>query len=48
MDQCKPLVIGPPLTVLPPRERLVAAGQGLTLVHFSAQRYHFLGDRGCI
>ena len=25
-----------------------AAGQGLTLVHYFAQRKHFLGDRGCI
>jgi len=25
-----------------------AAGQGLTLVHFSAQRKRFLWDRGCI
>jgi len=24
------------------------AGQGLTLVHFSAQRKRFLWDRGCI
>ena len=26
----------------------VAAAQGLTLVHFSAQRKHFMWDRGCI
>jgi len=25
-----------------------AQNQGLTLVHFSAQRKHFLWDRGCV
>jgi len=30
------------------RERAPPPGQGLTLVQFSAQRKHFLLDRGCI
>jgi len=28
--------------------RTAAAGQGLTLVYFSAQRKRFLWDRGCM
>jgi len=50
VDECKPL----PATVARPRPPPVrmtvarACSQGLTLVHFSAQRKRFLWDRGYI
>jgi len=45
VDECKPL----PMTLYTPP--MMAISQGLTLVHFPAQRKHFLWDggafRGC-
>jgi hypothetical protein len=60
VSECKPLMRGRPTLWLPGTDHagiatqlvveraLEAEGQGLTLVHFSAQRKRFLWDRGCV
>jgi hypothetical protein len=39
---------GRPLQGIPMHPMGAGAGQGLTIVHFSAQRKRYLRDRGCI
>ena len=48
MDECKPLGMGRDLSGRVGDHAAVEARQGLTLVHFPAQRKRFLWDRGCI
>ena len=45
MDECKPLPSSRNQST--PLSSVSAVRQGLTLVHFSAQRERFLWDRGC-
>jgi len=47
VHECKPLLVGGSLIGHSP-DLVANARQGLTLVHFSAQRKRFLWDRGCI
>ena len=54
MDECKPLPTSSSVSSAAPRAATSARmcrsapRQGLSLVHFSAQRKRFLWDRGCI
>ena len=52
MVECKPLPKGSRAMAkgrwTSSRSSVIACRQGLTLVHFSAQRQRFLLDRGCI
>ena len=52
MDECKPLpsmaaAASGVMTASRAAVAVRATAQGLTLVHFSSQRKHFLWDRGC-
>ena len=53
MDECKSLADSVPsfamvTTLSATRRSSLALAQGLTLVHFSAQRKRFLWERGCV
>jgi len=48
VDECKPLPMKSRLVSIGEDDNVFTQYQGLTLVHFSAQRERFLWDRGCL